>query len=172
MKLKKQFTVILMAFLMIEELEDTVPRNEDDSFRIPKIACPHKIFKLIKLAVETKSDIVMTSMWRLYGLDFYGIIFRCIDNCDIQEYKDYLELNEDLVTELTMISSTKDLGKRTEEVRKHIIKNNYTHFVVFEDDHEIENDLNPIMTQWGIGLLDEHVEKAYSILGAENENNI
>lgn len=146
------------------ELDKTVNQNESDHFRLPKIACPHKVYKLAKLAIDTNSSIIITSLFRLYGIDFYYIISRCLSNCNIPEYVTYFKDNEDLIYDLTMTCPTSDLNNRSDEIRKHIIRDQYTHFVVFEDSHHIDKDLNPIMTEWSVGLLDCHVEKAYSIL--------
>jgi len=138
--------------------------NEDDSFRIAKLACPHKIYKLTKLAIETNSEIVITSMWRIYGIEFDLIIHRCLKNCGIKEYVDYYNENEDLIMDLSSVCPTENSGKRTDEIRNHIMHFSYTNFVVFEDEHEIDLDLNPIMTETRIGLLDEHIERAYKVL--------
>lgn len=139
-------------------------QNESDAFRVPKMACPHKIYKLTKLALDTNSDIVITSLWRKFGIYFDLIIYRCLMNCEIPEYVEFYKENEDKIEDLTTVCPTEELDARTDEIRKHIKDFKYTTFVVFEDDHFIDEDLNPIMTNMMEGLTDLHIEKAYKIL--------
>lgn len=134
------------------------------AFYLPEIACPHKIFKLIKLAVDNQADLILTSMWRLQGMEWYIIVARCLKNSGIKEYEDYLEENIEDIQDLCGVAPTESLTSRTEEIQNHVDYFNYTHFVVFEDDHFIAQELNPIMVNWSVGLLDEHIEKAYEIL--------
>jgi hypothetical protein len=137
------------------------------SFRVPKLACPHKIMKVTKLALKHNADLIMTSEWRKQGITYYCVIARCLLNCGIQEYVDFYNENQDAITELCMVSPTDDFSERTNEIRYHINECGYSHFVVFEDSHFIEKDLNPIITQWSVGLLDEHIERADIILSKE-----
>lgn len=163
-KTKKAIFCDFNGVLNDEELEKTVQFDESPCFMLPKIACPHKIFKLTKLAVDNNAEIVMTSMWRTQNVDYFGIIYRCINDSNIKEYIDYVEEHEELIQDLTLVMPTEDTGKRTDEIRNSILENEYTHYIVFEDEHYIEEDLNPIITNTRIGLLDEHVEKAYQLL--------
>lgn len=146
------------------ERESNADIRESASFYVPAIVCPHKIFKLMKLAIKHQADLVMISDWRLSGLDFYPVVARSLLNSEIPEYVSFVNENMDDIMDLCNVIPTSDLGKRTDEVRKHAIDYGYTHFVVLEDSHEIEEDLNPIMVNWMTGLQDEHIEKADALL--------
>lgn len=138
--------------------------SREPAFYLPEIACPDKIFKLIKLAIDNNADLILTSLWRFQGMDWYIIIARCLRNSENQEYIDYLKENIDAIQDLCGVAPTGDSGSRTDEIAQHIKSNNYTHFVVFEDDHYIAPELNPIMVDWTTGLLDSHIQSAYQIL--------
>lgn len=146
------------------EKEKDVDFREAVLFRLPKISCPHKVFRLIKLALDTDSSIIMTSLWRLHGGDYYSIIRYSLLNSGIEEYSSFYTENRRKIRSLARECPTEDMGERTDEIRYHIQENKYTHFVVFEDDHFIEPDLNPIMVNTHKGLQDEHIDRAYEIL--------
>lgn len=146
------------------EREAKADIRESSAFYVPAIVCPHKIFKLMNLAIKHQADLVMISDWRLSGLDFYPVVARSLLNSEIPEYVSFVNENMDDIMDLCNVIPTSDLGKRTDEVRKHAIDYGYTHFVVLEDSHEIEEDLNPIMVNWMTGLQDEHIEKADALL--------
>jgi hypothetical protein len=147
------------------ELDDKVPRNQSDAFRLPNITCPHKVIRLLKLAIKHNAKIVTISEHRKYGFSTYDCIFiRCLLNCGIQEYIDFFNDNEDIIDELIATSSTKVLNNRSDEVRTHIKEYKHSHYVVFEDSHPIDSDLNLIEVDWAIGLLDKHIEEADLIL--------
>lgn len=148
---------------VLDDIEKEFNYHESPVFSVPKVACPHKIMKLVKLALKHQAYLIMISLWRKH-IDFNCLIGRCLLNCGIQEYIDFYMTNEDAIDELCMVASTEDFGKRTDEVRHHINQHHYSHFVVFEDSHPIDTDLNPIRTQSIIGLLDEHIDKADKIL--------
>lgn len=147
-----------------KELENTVTER-NDFFRLPAITCPHKVMKVMQLAIKHNAKIICISMYRNYGFESYELIFnRCIANCGIQKYIDFFEENEDIIEELLFTKCTDTDISRNIEVKKHIIENKYSHFVVFEDEHHIDQELNLIRTSWSTGLLDEHIEKADTIL--------
>lgn len=137
--------------------------NASPSFSVPKVACPHKIMKLTKLALKHNAELIMISLWRK-DIDFRLLIGRCLLNCEIQEYVDFYNENRRDINALCRTYPTEHLGERTDEVRYHINENEYSHFVVFEDQHPIDSDLNLIRTQTSIGLLDKHIEEADIIL--------
>jgi hypothetical protein len=136
------------------------------SFRLPELACPHKIYKLTKLALSHNADLVFTSLHRR-GCNLGSIIARSLTKSGIPEYVDFYNENIDEIEDLTRWYATKELGKRTKEVENFIDKYLYTHYVVFEDDHFIDEKLNPIMTNPMEGLMDEHIDKADTILSKE-----
>ena len=129
-------------------------------------SCPHKVFKVLKLALETNSELILTSMWRTSGVSFYDLVMASIYHSDVEEYKEYLDVNDDQIIKLILSPATKSFGARTDEIRTHMKEHKITNCVVFEDTHRIDSDLNPIMTTTSIGLLDEHIEKAFEILKA------
>ncbi len=135
---------------------------ESATFYVPSIVCPNKAFKLLKLAIDNKADLVLISEWRLSGLDFFTILAKSVG--DVEEYVDYFDDNIDEIMHLTGGLVTDDIGDRTVEVRKHIVENKYTHFVVFEDYHYIEEELNPIMVDSMVRLTDSNINTAREIL--------
>lgn len=143
---------------------ETADIRESPVFYVPQVACPHKVYKLAKLAIKHQADLVLISDWRLSGLDFYVIVSRTLLNSGIPEYEKFVRENMDDIMDLCNVYPTSDMGNRTDEVRHHAIENEYTHFVVFEDYHFIESDLNPIMVNSQVGLTDEDLEKAELIL--------
>lgn len=143
----------------------TVSWNEPDEFRVPKLADPHKLMKVLKLAIKHNAEIVMTSLFRTSGLDYYIVMNRAFKTSGIKEYVNFCNENSKIIRKLTNVLPTNVLQNRTDEVRKSIHDMKYTHFVVFEDDHQIDKDLNPIMVNSLIGMTDEHIEKADKILG-------
>lgn len=145
-----------------DELISSADIFESAVFYVPSIVCPHKAFKLLKLAVDNKADLVLISEWRLSGLDFCTILMKSAG--DLDEYDNYFDENMDEIMNLTGGLVTENLGERTLEIRNHVIKNKYTHFVVFEDYHYIEEDLNPIMVDSNVRLTDKNIEQAKVIL--------
>lgn len=166
-EIKKRIYCDFNGVLDDREREQNVPRNERPAFRLPKVSCPHKIFRLIKLALKHDAKIIMTSLHRHDVGSYAAIIPRCLANCEIEEYVQFYEENKSEIKRLTRTRSTPTINERTDEVRMHIIENECTHFVVFEDDHPIDSDLNPVMTDWYTGLEDSHIERADKILSKD-----
>jgi hypothetical protein len=166
-EVKKRIYCDFNGVLDDREREEKVSRNDRPAFRLPKVSCPHKIFRLIKLAVKHDAKIIMTSLHRQSVGSYAAIIPRCLVNCEIDEYIKFYEENKSKIKKLTRTSPTPVIGKRTDEVRLHVIENECTHFVVFEDDHPIDSDLNPVMIDWCTGLEASHIELADLILGKE-----
>jgi len=147
-----------------KELEKKCTQHSG-SFRLPAITCPHRVMKVAKLALKHNADIIMISLYRLHGFSNYDVIFnRCIRNCGIEEYIQFFKDNEDELDRLIATEPTLDLYNRSNEVRRHIKMNQYSHFVVFEDEHHIDEDLNLIRINWSVGLQDKHIEMADEIL--------
>lgn len=146
------------------EKDAKVSMNEPETFRLAMVSCPHKIYKVTKLALEQNADLIMTSLWRTFHMDYNIVIARCLLHSGIEEYVNFYNENEDKIAELTVMKVTPVSESRSKEIMTHILKNGYTHYVVFEDDHHIHESLNPIMTNWNIGLLDKHIEEARDIL--------
>lgn len=136
------------------------------AFRLPEIACPDKVYRLAKLAVKHNAKLVLTSLHRLHGGSLDCIIYRSLENSNNPEHKAFIKENDDLLGDLTMVCPTPDFGDRSLEVLQSIRDEEFTHYVVFEDEHFIDPKLNPIMTEWSVGLQDEHIEKADAILSA------
>lgn len=162
--IKKAIYCDVNGVLDDQELTDKADIREPAVFYVPSIVNPHKAFSLLKLAIKHEADLVLISDWRLSGVDFYVIIARSIKNSGIKAYEDYIDEHLDEVMDLCGANHTKDLGERTKEVKIHAIENKYTHFVVFEDYHFIEKELNPIMIDPIIGLTDTDIQKADKIL--------
>ncbi|WP_025562870.1 HAD domain-containing protein [Psychromonas sp. SP041] len=120
------------------------------------------LYLLLKLAIDTQSQVVLTSMWRNYGVNFLNI-FRFLKNCGIPEYNEYYIEHKNALPDIGM-DITENSGPRTNEIERHARENNVTHCVVFEDDHFIDSRLNPIRTNYRVGLLQEHFDEAYKLL--------
>jgi hypothetical protein len=131
--------------------------------KLPILACPHKMMKVVKLAMKHSAPIVMTSLWRLEDIAFSDIIGRCFEHAKIQDYIDFYEENKDQILRLSFYTTGRG-SSRSFEIKEYIMDHDITHCVVFEDDHHIDDCLNPIMTNSSIGLLDEHIEAADKIL--------
>jgi hypothetical protein len=144
--------------------EDKHSNSDYACFTLIETSCPHKVYKLAKLALKHSAEIVMISEWRKQHITYDEVFYRVLKNSGIKEYIDFIEENDDELSDLTCVNPTEDFGQRTDEVRKHIKLSEYSHWVVFEDTHPIDSDLNLIKTQWGVGLLDEHIERADLIL--------
>ena len=129
-------------------------------FKYPQEACPHKVMKLVKLALKHDAKLVLTSLLRDYGLDMYSIIGRCLAHSGIEEYESFIQDNIDAISELCFIHPTDQGDSRSDEIAEHIIENKFTHFVVFEDTHQISEKLNPVMCDPFIGLTDELINIA------------
>lgn len=138
--------------------------SSEISFQLPELACENKVYMLAKLAVKHNAYLVFTSLHRNYGGSLYVIIFRTLRNSENKEHQEFLEENSSTLKKLCRVSSTDDLGKRTDEILIHVISHKYSHFVVFEDDHFIQDILNPIMTDYHYGLTQQHIDDADKIL--------
>lgn len=142
--------------------------ESNPSFSLSKEACPHKIMRLVKLALKHDAKIIMTSLWRRYGIDYSVVIGRCLLHCEITEYRKFYSKNEKDILRLTRVPPTDILENRDLEIADSIINHLYTHFVVFEDEHTIREAFNVIMTNPIEGLQDEHIEKADAFLTHES----
>lgn len=138
--------------------------TDSDRERVMKLADPEKLLRVLKLAIKHNADLVMTSLWRTIGLNYFPIIREVFSTSENEEYVNFYKDNEDTIIELTDTYTTDTSGNRTDQVRQLILDIEYTDFVVFEDEHEIDSELNPIMTNPQIGLLDRHIEDADLIL--------
>lgn len=139
--------------------------NESNpAFRLPQESCPHKIMLLVKLAIKHNADVIMTSLWKRDLDNYYPVVGRCLLNCGIDEYASYFNENKAVIRKLFCTSATYNSSSRRQEVMEYILANEYTHFVVFEDEHYIGEDLNAIMTDSFKGLAKEHITKADQLL--------
>lgn len=137
-------------------------RENNDLFRLRNTVNIDNLYKLAKLAIDTGATVVLTSLWRNYGISFADIFRFLKRHPDPKVQAFYKEHQDFFFYECSEV--TGDLGQRTDEVALHVKENNVTHCIVFEDDHHIDSRLNPIRTQSTVGLLDEHFEKAYTLL--------
>lgn len=155
-------------------LNDINRYSEDSnpSFSLAKEACPHKIMRLVKLALKHDAKIVMTSLWRRYGIDYSTVISRCLLHCDIAEYRTFFSQNRRDILRLTRVPPTDVFESRDLEIADSIINHLYTHFVVFEDEHPIRKAFNVIMTDPTEGLQDAHIEKADDFLAHESLSSL
>lgn len=142
-----------------------VKSNERDlCFKLPQEADPHKIYMLAQLAVKHDAYLVFTSENRLYGGDLYSTVFRCLLHCGIEKYVQFIDDNEDKLQKLLMANHTPVSSNRSSEIREEIKRSKYTHYVVFEDYHSIDKELNPFMTNPLVGLTEEHIQQADLVL--------
>lgn len=144
--------------------------NEALAFAVPEIACPDKVFRLTKLAIESKSDIVLTSSYR-DDVNFECIAIRCLKNSENQEHKALAEkIYNDFDLGAGFIFVTEHRDSRSDEIQDFLNQEEQTgekveKFVVFEDYESIDEHLNPIFTDPSKGLTDEDCQKALIILG-------
>ena len=166
-KSKEQKTVIYCDYngVLDDRDRDNIYCSSNKAVEMAKKACPHKMFMLAKLAIKHNAYIVLTSMLRRYGGDIFTAIYKSLKMSEIQEYIDFIKENKMTLRKLCFIDSTPHLNEdRDLEIKTHIAENNVNKFVVFEDSEFISEELNPIMTQWSVGLLQEHIEQADAIL--------
>jgi hypothetical protein len=142
-------------------------RHLDAYDKLPLVACPRKMMKVVKLALKYNAPIVMTSLWRLEDIAFSDIIGRCFEHSKMQHYIDFYEEHKEEILRLSFDTTCRG-SSRSFEIKEYIMDHDITHCVVFEDEHDIDNCLNPIMTNSSIGLLDEHIDAADEILMNSN----
>lgn len=133
-------------------------------FKLPKLACPDKIVRLVNLAIKHNAKMVFISEHRKFGIGLKVIIGRCLLHNSTEEHKKFYNDNKRKISELTQVRSTPVRSSRSQEIKEYILDEGITHCVVFEDNHPILPELNPVMTEWNIGLLDKHIEKADKFL--------
>lgn len=133
-------------------------------FKIPQEACPDKIMLLLNLAIKHDAKLVLTSLLRNHGLDMYTIIGRCLSNSENEKHRDFIKNNLNKIIDLCMIAPTDDIHHRSDEIKEHIKEYGFTHYVVFEDEHDIDKSLNPIMCSPSEGLTKKEVSVAEGVL--------
>ena len=148
---------------VLDDFQRSLDCNESNNLRrLRNTVDLDRLYKLAKLSVDTGAKVVITSLWRKYSISFSDVFhfLRGHEDPDVWEF--YKSNREHLMIHCD--DSTYDLDCRTDEIALHVKENNVTHCVVFEDDHFIDERLNPIRTQSSVGLLDEHFDLAYKIL--------
>jgi hypothetical protein len=135
--------------------------------KLAKETCPHKAFKLLTLAAKHDALIVMTSQHRILDAGYYRILKKSLKQSGIKEYVDFIDNNRHQIRKLCNTHPTGRGSSRRNEIIEYIDFEAFTHFVVFEDEHHIGEDLNAIMTNKHIGLTDSHIKKAGMILNAK-----
>lgn len=164
---KEQKTVIYCDYngVLDDRDRDNIYCSSNRAVEMAQKSCPHKMYMLAKLAIKHNAYITLTSMLRRYGGDIFTAIYKSLKMSKIQEYVDFIKENKMTLRELCFIDSTPHMDENRDlEIKTHIAKNNVTKYVVFEDSEFISEDLNPIMTQWSVGLLQEHIDQADAIL--------
>jgi hypothetical protein len=150
-------------------LDDHTRRSNESNlvFRIPKLACPEKVFMICKLALKHNAKIVFISLWRKHSVSMKVIIARSLRQSDNPEHVEFFNDNRRALSQLSR-DSTECLGSmgRSREVQLYVEENNVTKCVVFEDEHPISEMLNPIMTSSFTGLEVSHIERAEVVLSA------
>lgn len=166
-KSQEEKTVIYCDYngVLDDRDKDNLYFSSNKAVEMAKKACPHKMYILAKLAIKHNAYIALTSMLRRYGGDIFTAIYKSLKMSEIQEYIDFAKENKMTLRKLCFIDSTPHLNEdRDLEIKTHISNNNVTKFVVFEDSEFISEELNPVMTQWSVGLLQEHINQADKIL--------
>ncbi|WP_318493365.1 HAD domain-containing protein [Photobacterium leiognathi] len=132
------------------------------SFRLPLVVDEWRLFEVTRLAVNHNARLVMTSEWRKSGVNFYNILKRIQRKTTNDTYKKFFTDNRKLIRDLCS-DATDVLSSRDEEIKKYVRDNSITLCVVFEDDHPISEELNPIVVTYP-GLNSTDIERAEVIL--------
>jgi hypothetical protein len=139
----------------------------DAYYRLPKESCPHKIVMLLKLAIKHDASIIITSLHRHDIENYQAVFVRCLKHCNIEEYTDFYNENRKTIKRLTRTYATGFGNDRRSEVREAIFMHEYSHFIVFEDEHTIGEDLNEVRTCTYTGLTTAHIERADTLLNKD-----
>lgn len=156
-----------VMFVDFNGVLDDIEKESNDSnlkFKLPKIACPEKIIRLVKLALKHDAKMVFISEHRKFNVGLKVIIGRCLLHSGNEEHANFYNENKLKISELTRVRATPVLNSRSQEVREYILDEAVTHCVVFEDSHPIDEELNLVRIQWSEGLQDRHIEEADKLL--------
>jgi len=134
------------------------------NYRLAKETCPHKAFKLLSLAIKHDAIIVMSSQHRILEAEYYPILKKALRQSGFKEYVDFINNNRQQIRNLCSVNPTGRGSSRRNEIIEYADFARLTHFVVFEDEHHIGDDLNAIMTETRIGLTDSHIERGDTFL--------
>lgn len=116
------------------------------------------VYRIAKLALEYNAMVVATSEFRKDGVDFYRLIRSTVAQNGTDEQKQYIQDNRDKLRELCF--DITGVGRsRNEEISDYVTKNDITHCVVLEDDHDIDDLYNRIWVSGYHGMSEKNFEQ-------------
>lgn len=148
-------------------VKQSVPYNFNEVVNtyLGSIACPHKMYLLAKLAIETNSNIVLSSTYRTADPCMDIVIRKALHRSGIEEYVAFSKKYKYELRELCVEPNTKYNQKsRSEQIQDYVDFMKLDKFVVFEDRERIDSELNPVYTASSVGLTQEHIDKAKEYL--------
>lgn len=134
------------------------------NLKLANMSSPEKVIKLLRLAIDENAKIIMTSLWRLEICNYKKIFQLCLTNSENPEHREFYENNEVDIKRLCRTCSTGQSSSRRNEIFESVHSHEFTHIVVFEDEHKIGEDLHEVMVSSWEGLTDEHVSRAKELL--------
>jgi len=148
-------------------VKQSVPYNFNEVVNtyLGSIACPHKMYLLAKLAIETNSNIVLSSTYRTADPCMDIVIRKALRRSGVEEYIEFSKKYKYELRELCVEPNTKYNQKsRNDQIQDYVNSMKLDKFVVFEDRERIDSDLNPVYTASSVGLTQEHIDKAKEYL--------